>query len=1204
MYFIHGFINSAAFILVVFLAGCGGGGGSSTPAASTPAAINRAPILTDPGALSVVEGSTSIVTISASDPDSNALTFTISSGDDQALFSIASSGALSFSAAPDFESPGDTGSDNVYDLTVQVSDGTLTDTQLINVTVTDAFQGRVVDAPISGASVFVDLNGNNEQDEGEPAGTTDANGFFSVDTFTPPEGGGAKVVSKGGTDTKTGKALPDLVLISDLPTDITKPANVTPLTTVVASVDTPEAKAAVLTAMGITSSPEALLTNDGWAAAEAGDEEAKSNQRINQQVGLLLQTASTIIDDGDDTTDTSIQLAQAVAIRVSTAAVSDDGIDLASSGALQAVLIGVVADVVPDAGIATDAITAIATSVAEVNALVGAVTLEPTSTQAAAIVLTAQNSLQLSVASVVDGTSEVDDFEKNNTTSELFSGNEALASQPDFDGDNLADAADLDDDNDGISDENDAFPRDKSETLDSDLDGVGDNLDRFPSDPKESLDSDHDGVGDSVDTDRDGDGVLDSYEETNEYLTVEYKNYDLSSFFDNTCLLSDGVITCFGDEQEGELTVPTLTDPIKSINVGGYNSCAIVGSDSEVACWGEIAPDTLNGKGYSEISVGGYHVCGINEEGVSCAGVNDYSQTVVPVDLTKPKMIAAGQHHTCALDAKGVQCWGRNDYGQSTVPELTNPRYIAAGVYTSCAIDDSGIICWGENDKGQANPPSLNSIQQISVGYKAACALSDQSVKCWGNDGWSLVTGIPALSSPSIVSVGSGFACALHEKGVACWGETKSSTARALGNRGVPPAELSIDPDRDGVTNQGGADSFPFDASKSALAPSEDADGDGILNGSDAFPTDKSETIDTDSDGVGNNADDDDDGDGVIDTSDAFPLDKNETIDTDSDGIGNTTDTDDDGDGISDSQDGYPLDSTKTFSPSQISKLSSESSVIINNVVFQNSTATLTLQNTSGKKVQLLEFDGYTPGPTLATSTDDTSLLSEGYLDPEEEVSLTFTVGVFNLTPPLTLRYKFVNPDTLANDFICSTFFSASITGDYANVIDSDCDSFLDTNDTFKNDVTEWIDTDSDGVGNNTDTDDDGDGVLDSTDTYPLDSTKSTEAVSRTGKYLKGYNDATAQYDIYLGCLDCNAFSTDSVQNAFGTFGDYASLTTRSQFSKFGNTFGSFSACNTAASYPPLITDDSSGQYGYFSKNTAVATSNSTYLNILAKVCE
>ena len=101
----------------------------------------------------------------------------------------------------------------------------------------------------------------------EPSGVTDDFGFFNVDTFTVPEGSSAKVISKGGTDTNTG-ALPDLVLISDVPADLTRPANVTPLTTVVASVDTPEEKAQVLQAMGIDNTPEELLTTDNWGAAK------------------------------------------------------------------------------------------------------------------------------------------------------------------------------------------------------------------------------------------------------------------------------------------------------------------------------------------------------------------------------------------------------------------------------------------------------------------------------------------------------------------------------------------------------------------------------------------------------------------------------------------------------------------------------------------------------------------------------------------------------------------------------------------------------------------------------------------------------------------------------------------------------------------------------------------------------------------------
>jgi hypothetical protein len=468
----------AVCILVFLLNACGGGGSSSTAPAEV---ANRAPVLDDfvPGTLTVLEGATSIATISASDPDNNSLTFTISSGDDQELFSITSSGVLSFSAAPDFEAPGDVGADNVYDITVQVSDGSLTDTQSISITVSDAFEGRVVDAPISGADVFVDLNGNNEPDVGEPSGTTNANGFFNVDRFTPTAGIAAKVISKGGTDTKTGKALPDLALISDVPADITKSANVTPLTTIIASVDTAEAKAAVLTAMGITGSPEDLLTNDGWAAAEGGDENASANQRVNQQLGLLLQTATTVADDGDADTDVSVQLAKAVATQISTAAVSDDGINLASANALQTVLASVVADVVPDAVIASDVIAAIAASVAAVNTVVSDLTLDPLSEAAFDIVKAAQDNLQTSVTDVVSGDLVVSEFTTATDTTTLFSDILVAGNALDTDEDGIPNALDTDDDGDGVSDANDAFPLDKNETRDADGDGTGDSSDDF-----------------------------------------------------------------------------------------------------------------------------------------------------------------------------------------------------------------------------------------------------------------------------------------------------------------------------------------------------------------------------------------------------------------------------------------------------------------------------------------------------------------------------------------------------------------------------------------------------------------------------------------------------------------------------------------------------------------------------------------------------
>ena len=80
-----------------------------------------------------------MTTVVATDADAGAvLSYRISGGADAARFAVNStSGVLTFVSAPDFEAPTDAGANNVYDVTVQVSDGNGgTDTQAIAVTVT------------------------------------------------------------------------------------------------------------------------------------------------------------------------------------------------------------------------------------------------------------------------------------------------------------------------------------------------------------------------------------------------------------------------------------------------------------------------------------------------------------------------------------------------------------------------------------------------------------------------------------------------------------------------------------------------------------------------------------------------------------------------------------------------------------------------------------------------------------------------------------------------------------------------------------------------------------------------------------------------------------------------------------------------------------------------------------------------------------
>lgn len=89
----------------------------------------------------------------------------------------------------------------------------------------------------------------------------------------------------------------------------------------------------------------------------------------------------------------------------------------------------------------------------------------------------------------------------------------------------------------------------------------------------------------------------------------------------------------------------------------------------------------------------------------------------------------------------------------------------------------------------------------------------------------------------------------------------------------------------------------------------EDKDADGVPNKQDEFPADPSESVDTDGDGVGDNADKDSDGDGYPDSKDRFPADPNEWEDKNGNGIGdNSENKDTDGDGVPDSKDKFPND--------------------------------------------------------------------------------------------------------------------------------------------------------------------------------------------------------------------------------------------------------------------------------------------------------
>ena len=141
---------AASFLLIAGCGGGGGGGGSSSSGGGGN--TNSAPTITNPGSLSVAEGETAVTTVSASDSNGDSLTYSLS-GEDSALFTISSSGVLIFRAAPDYDAPQDADQNNVYSISVSVSDGQVSTSTDVSITVVN----RVTDfdeGVFKSASVF------------------------------------------------------------------------------------------------------------------------------------------------------------------------------------------------------------------------------------------------------------------------------------------------------------------------------------------------------------------------------------------------------------------------------------------------------------------------------------------------------------------------------------------------------------------------------------------------------------------------------------------------------------------------------------------------------------------------------------------------------------------------------------------------------------------------------------------------------------------------------------------------------------------------------------------------------------------------------------------------------------------------------------------------------------------------------------------
>ena len=206
-------LNKVYTLVCLFIiASCGGGGGGGGMGGDGyggGSSTNSPPSITNTVFnVSVTENQTSAFTISATDPDGDSLSYSIS-GTDNNLFNVTNSGVVSFITAPDFENPSDANSDNVYEIRASVSDGTASVSADFTVTVTndtsddattEGYDGTVIAlGPVQSATVCIEVNAGTCS--GAQYTTTSAqDGTFSL---TVDSGTTGVLRSEGGFDPVT-----------------------------------------------------------------------------------------------------------------------------------------------------------------------------------------------------------------------------------------------------------------------------------------------------------------------------------------------------------------------------------------------------------------------------------------------------------------------------------------------------------------------------------------------------------------------------------------------------------------------------------------------------------------------------------------------------------------------------------------------------------------------------------------------------------------------------------------------------------------------------------------------------------------------------------------------------------------------------------------------------------------------------------------
>ncbi|WP_052379833.1 MULTISPECIES: thrombospondin type 3 repeat-containing protein [unclassified Pseudoalteromonas] len=601
-------------------------------------------------------------------------------------------------------------------------------------------------------------------------------------------------------------------------------------------------------------------------------------------------------------------------------------------------------------------------------------------------------------------------------------------------------------DGDLVSDEEDDFPDDPSESSDIDGDGIGDNTDddidgdsvlndddAFPNDPNEWSDLDSDGIGDNSDTDRDGDGVLNE-EDAFPNDPNEWSDLDSDGIGDNSDADRDG-------------------DGVLNENDAFPN---------DATEWADLDNDGIGDNSDTDRDGDGV----LNQDDAFPNDATEWS------DLDSDGI---GDNSDIDRDGDGVT--NENDLFPNDASEWADIDNDGIGDNSDPDKDGDGVL--NEEDPFPSDPSEWSDLDGDGIGDNTDPdrdgdgVLNEDDALPNDNTEWSDLDGdgVGDNSDPDRDGDGVLNENDLYPNDPTDWADMDGD---GIGDNADP------DRDGDGVINE--LDDFPDDPLRWNNDPDAiDTDNDGYPDDVDAFPNDPTEWIDTDGDGIGNNSDPDLDNDGFANEDDAFPNNPNEWRDTDGDGLGDNSDPDLDGDGVDNETDLFPNDGTEWADLDgdgigDNSDPDKDGDGVNNDEdAFENNPS------------EWADLDGDGIGNNSDPDKDGDGVLNVNDLFPENknEWADLDGDGIGNNSDPDKDGDGHGNEqDAFPNDASEWSDIDNDGIGDNADV-DRDGDGVVNEQDLFPNDGSEWSDLDRDGIGDNSDPDKDGDGVINEEDAFP-----------------------------------------------------------------------------------------------------------------------